>query len=393
MIEGQKSSEKGKILKYGMVGGGPDSFIGGVHRTAINLQGTGMLVAGCFSSIKEKTVQTGKELMLDESRVYTSFAEMAEKESEKEDKIDFAVIVTPNSSHYDASRAFLEKGISVMCEKPLAMSLEEATDLKKIATENGCLMGVAYVYCSHVMAMEARNIIRRGDIGDIKVIIGEYPQEWLIDLVEKEGHRQASWRTDPDMAGISNCVGDIGTHIESMVSYMTGLRIKRLCANMDIFGEGRNLDTNAEILLKFNNGASGCYWCSQVAIGYYNGLKVRIFGTEGAVEFDQEKSNYLRVTKKGQPPQIYSRGCGYVSEEATAYSRIPAGHPEGYHEAFANMYKSFSVALQDKLRGKEIKESDYGYPTVDMGIDGVRFIEKCVESSSNGSIWVDVEEG
>ena len=391
MIEAHKSIEKGTIFKYGMVGGGPGSFIGAVHRASINLEGMGVLVAGCFSDIKEEIIQAGKELMIDESRVYMTYAEMAEKEAEREDKIDFAVIVTPNKFHYDACRVFLEKGISVMCEKPLTVSLKEAIDLKKIAAENGCLIGIAYAYCSHVMAMEARNIIRRGDIGDIKVVMGEYPQEWLIDLLEKEGQRQASWRTDPEVAGISNCVGDIGTHIENMVSYMTGLRIKKLCANMDIFGEGRKLDTNAEILIKFDNGASGCYWCSQVAIGYDNGLKVRIFGTRGAVEFDQENSNYLKVTKKGQPSQIYSRGCGYISEEAASYSRIPAGHPEGYYEAYGNLYLSFFAALHDKRRGKEVKESEYGYPTVDMGIDGVRFVEKCVESAGQGAVWVDVE--
>jgi predicted dehydrogenase len=391
MIEGVTSQEHGKALRYGMVGGGPGSFIGGVHRAAINLGGKAVLVAGCFSDIKEEIEEAGRELRLDESRVYMSYGVMAEKEAQREDPIDFAVVAAPNRVHYGACKAFLEKGISVMCEKPLTIELTDALDLKRIAAAHGCLFGVAYVYTSHVMAKEARAIIQRGDIGDIRVVMGEYPQDWLVDLLEKEDQRQAAWRTDPKQAGKSNCVGDIGSHIENMVSYMTGLRIKRLCANLDVFGEGRTLDTNAEILLKFDNGASGSYWCSQIAIGYDNGLKVRIFGTKGAIEFVQEESNYLRVTKKDEPPRIYSRGRGYISPEAAAYSRIPAGHPEGYFEAFANLYDSFARALLKKQEGEKIDEKEFGYPTVDMGIDGMRFIEKCVESSKNGAIWVDVE--
>jgi predicted dehydrogenase len=223
------------------------------------------------------------------------------------------------------------------------------------------------------------------------MVMGEYPQDWLVDILEKEGNRQAEWRADPKRAGKSNCVGDIGSHIENMVSFITGLKIKKLIANLDIFGAGRKLDVNAEILLKYNNGASGCYWCSQIAIGYDNALKVRIFGTKGTVEFDQENSNYLKVVKKGQPPQIYSRGCGYISSEAAAFSRIPSGHPEGYYEAYANIYSAFADALLKKLSGAKVDESKAGYPTIDMGIDGVRFITKTVESVSKGSIWVDME--
>jgi predicted dehydrogenase len=392
MIEGKDFAGSKRVLRYGMVGGGPGSFIGGVHRAAINLEGAAQLVAGCFSSDKERNEAAGRELRLDESRVYTSFQEMAEKEAQREDKIDFAVITTPNHVHYAASKAFLEKGISVVCEKPLTTSLADALELKKIAADNGCLFGVAYVYASHVMAKEARELVRSGEIGEIVAVMGEYPQEWLIDVIEKDANqRQAAWRTDPEKAGKSNCVGDIGTHIENMVSYITGLRIKKLCATLDIVGEGRKLDTNANILIKYDNGATGNYWCSQVAIGYDNALRVRIFGTKGAIEFEQEKSNYLKVTKKGQPTQIYSRGNGYISPAAAAYSRIPSGHPEGYHDAFANLYRSFTNALIKKLDGEPVNEKEFGYPTIDEGIDGVRFIEKCIESSNKGGVWVDVE--
>ena len=390
MIEGKKGSDIGRILNYGMVGGGPGSFIGGVHRAAINLDGSGLLVAGCFAQDPAKNDLTGRQLRLAPARVYPDYRIMAAQEAARGDGIDFVVVTTPNRSHYPICKAFLEQGIPVMCEKPLTVSLNEALDLKRLAQANGCLFAVAYAYSGHVMAQEARRIIQRGDIGEIMVVMGEYPQDWLIDRLETD-QKQAAWRTDPRQAGASNCTGDIGSHIEQMVSFMTGLRIRQLCASLDIFGEGRILDTNAEILLRFNNGARGSYWCSQVAIGNDNGLKLRIYGTKGAVEFEQEKSNYLKVTMKGQPPQYYSRGSGYLSAETAAAARTPTGHPEGYHEAFANLYAAFTRAIWRQRDGETVDEQQAGYPTIDMGIDGVRFIEKCVESSAKGAIWVDVE--
>jgi predicted dehydrogenase len=378
-------------LRYGMVGGGPGSFIGDVHRRAISLDGKVKITAGAFSSSRDKTIETGEKLGLDKDRVYFSYQEMAEEEANRADGIDFVVIVTPNFLHYDIARKFLENGISVVCEKPLTTKIEQALELKELAKANKCLFAVTYTYTGHVMAKEARAIVQRGDIGDIRVVMGEYPQDWLIDKVEKGGNKQAEWRTDPGQAGSSNCVGDIGSHIENMVSFITGLKIKKLIANLDIFDSERKLDVNAEILLKYNNGASGCYWCSQVAIGYDNALKVRIFGTKGSVEFVQENCNYLRVVKKGQPPQIYSRGSGYISPEASAYSRVPAGHPEGYFEAFANIYSAFAEAMLKKVSGEDVDELSAGYPTIDMGIDGVRFITKSVESMDKGSAWVDME--
>lgn len=390
MIEG-KNIGTGRILRYGMVGGGPGSFIGGVHRGAIQLEGAAELVAGCFSRKLDDNMTAGKGLGLADDRVYASYAEMAEKEALREDKIDFVVIAAQNMVHFGASKAFLEKGIHVMCEKPLTTSLKDALELKQLAKTNGCLFAVSYSYAFHVMVLEAKALIESGEIGEVLNVMGEYPQEWLIDLVEETQQRQASWRTDPKQAGLSNCVGDIGTHIEHMVSFMTGLRIKRLCAKLDVRGEGRSLDTNAHVLLEYSNGASGHYWCSQVAVGYDNGLKVRIFGTKGAIEFEQEKSNYLRVTKKGCAPQVYSRGCGYISPKAAAYSRIPSGHPEGYHEAFANLYRAFAEAVQKQVSGEAVNEAECIYPNIDAGIDGVRFIEKCIESSGKGAVWVDVE--
>jgi predicted dehydrogenase len=390
-IKPSKKTSGVKVFKYGMVGGGPGAFIGDVHRKAIALDGKSKIVAGSFSSLKEKTLEMGNSLGLSKDRAYSTYQEMAEKEAVREDGIDFVVIVTPNFLHYDIAKAFLKKGISIVCDKPLTTGLDQALELKKLAKENDCLFAVTYTYTGHVMAKEAQTIVQRGDIGDIRMVMGEYPQDWLVDILEKEGNRQAEWRADPKRAGKSNCVGDIGSHIENMVSFITGLKIKKLIANLDIFGAGRKLDDNAEILLRYNNGASGCYWCSQIAVGYDNALKVRIFGTKGTVEFEQENCNYLKVVKKGEPPQIYSRGCGYIYPEAAAFSRIPSGHPEGYFEAFANIYSSFADALLKKLSGVKVDESKAGYPTIDMGIDGVRFITKTVESANKGNVWVDME--
>jgi predicted dehydrogenase len=390
-IEASSGVSASQKLRYGMVGGGPGAFIGDVHRRAIALDGKAEIVAGSFSNIEWKTIEVGETLGLDKDRVYLTYQEMAEKEASREDGISFVSIVTPNFLHYDIAKTFLQKGISVVCEKPMTTELDQALELKKLARENGCLFAVTYTYTGHVMTKEAREIVQRGDIGDVRVVMAEYPQDWLVDTIEKEGNKQAVWRTDPKLSGSANCVGDIGSHIENMVSFITGLRIKKLIANMDIFGEGRQLDNNAEIIVKYDNGASGSYWCSQVAIGYDNALRVRIFGTKGTVEFDQENCNYLKVVKKGQPPQIYSRGCGYISEEAAKYSRIPSGHPEGLYEAYANIYSAFVDAINKKLAGEEVDESKAGCPTVDMGIDGVRFVTKSVESMNKGSVWVDIE--
>jgi predicted dehydrogenase len=374
---------------YGMVGGGVGSFIGDAHRKAIALDGKIELVAGCFSDIEWEIKETGEKLGLDNNRIYMTYQEMAEKEAVREDRIDFVSIVTPNFLHYPVAKKFLERGINVVCEKPLTIEIEEALELKELAQKNDCLFAVTYTYTGHVMAKEAREIVNKGDIGEIRVVIAEYLQSWLADTIEKEGQRQAVWRTDPKQSGKSNCVGDIGSHIENMVSFITGLKIKKLIANMDVFGEGRLLDNNAEIIVKYNNGASGSYWCSQVAIGYDNALRVRIFGTKGSIEFDQENCNYLKISIKGKPTQIYSRGNEYMSTKASSYSRIPAGHPEGFYEAYANIYSAFTDALYRKKAGEKIDESKTDYPTIDMGIDGVKFVSKCVESMNKGSVWVD----
>jgi predicted dehydrogenase len=313
---------------------------------------------------------------------------MAKKEAAREDGIDFVVIVTPNFMHYAVAKAFLENGIHVACDKPLCFEIEEAEELKDLTEKNGCLFCVTYTYTGHVMAKQARDMIQKGEIGEVRVVMTEYAQDWLIESDEELG-KQGEWRTDPKRSGRSNCLGDIGTHAENMVNYMTGLKLKRLCAKMDKKVAGRVLDDNSQVLLEYENGATGTLWASQVAIGNDNALRTRIFGTLGTIEFVQEDSNYLKVTKKGGSTMIYSRGTGAVGEAAGAFSRLPSGHPEGLFSAFANIYSAFADAIYDKADGIDKDEESYGYPTVEMGLDGVKFVNRCVESSQAGSVWVD----
>lgn len=378
----------GRKLRFGMIGGGPGAFIGGVHRAAISLNNEAELVAGCFSNNEEKIIQAGAELGIDKDRNYWTFEEMAKKEGARKDKIDWVDIVTPNCFHYPAAKLFLEQGINVVCEKPLCFTVDEGQELKRIAMENNCLFCVTYTYTGHVMAREARELVKNGSIGDIRMVIAEYPQDWLLDSLEIISENNQPWRANPKFSGRGACVADLGTHIENWVSYVTGLKLDSLCCNLDTFGSGGVLDNNVEVLVKFKGGATGMYWTSQVAIGFDNALKVRIFGTDGTIEFVQEENNYLKVSMRNQPPQIYSRGCDYLTDKAKEYVRVPSGHPEGLIEAFANIYKDFCRALIDKIDGQQINEENYGYPTIDMGIDGVAFVNKCVDSSEAGAIWI-----
>lgn len=388
MIEGKESKSIKGTLKFGMVGGGKDSFIGEVHRKAAKFDGKIELVSGCFSRSFDNTLETGENLGLARERLYKDYREMAEQESKRDDCIDFVSIVTPNYAHYSAAKAFLEYGINVVCEKPLSVELEEAEELEELARKNNLLFCVAYSYTGYPVVKHAREMVRNGDIGEVRMVMGEYPQEWLATTIEKEGQKQAAWRTSPELAGKSNCNGDIGSHIENVVSYITGLEIDSLSAKLDIFGEDRKLDTNASIMMKYNNGATGLYWSSQIAVGHDNGLKIRIFGTKGSIEWEQEKCNYLKVAFLDKPVQVLSRGRDKLYPLGGNLSRIPAGHPEGYYEAFANIYSNFADALMAHKEGEEINPVEYDYPGIDYGISGVRFIGKSLESSNNGAKWV-----
>ena len=389
MIEGGKGGSSFHRLTYGMVGGGPGAFIGDVHRKAIGLDSMAEIVAGAFSKDLNKTLETGMALGIDESRLYPDFETMAEKESKRPDPIDFVVIVTPNAQHYPAAKAFLSRGINVSCDKPLTFEVAEAEELGKLAKQKGLLFCVTYTYTGYPAVKHAREMIKRGDIGDIRFVNAEYPQEWLATAIEKEGQKQAAWRLDPKQTGKSSCVGDIGSHVENMVSYLTGLKIASLCARLDSFVAGRVLDDNASIMVNFKGGAKGLYWTSQVAVGCDNALKIRIFGTTGTIQWSQENPNYLTVSRLGVPTVTLSRGRDGFYPHAQGYSRIPSGHPEGYFEAFANIYKTFVAALAKRKAGGTLTEADLDFPGAEDGASGVKFIGKCVDSSQKGAVWLD----
>jgi len=390
MIEAGGVSAAQKILNYGMVGGGQGSFIGDVHRKALAFDGLARLQAGCFSHHFENTQQTGISLGLASERLYRTPGDMVKAEGARQDKLDFVVIVTPNSEHYPVAKAFLNQGIHVVCEKPLTFEPGEAEELQALARSKNLLFCVTYAYTGFPAVKQAKAMVASGALGKIRFVNAEYAQEWLASPIEATGQKQATWRTDPKLTGKSNCVGDIGSHIENMVSYVTGLKIERLCARLDVFGDGRVLDDNASILVDYAGGAKGMYWSSQIAVGHDNGLRFRIYGTQGTLEWFVENPNTLTFRPLGKPVEIWSRGRDAFSPHAQAYSRIPSGHTEGYYEAFANLYATFCRALSAVKAGRAPAPDDLDFPTIAEGIDGVRFIDKCVESSRQGSVWVSL---
>ncbi|RVU54391.1 Gfo/Idh/MocA family protein [Anaerosphaera multitolerans] len=375
-------------LRYGMVGGSLDAFIGGVHRKAIALEETAELVAGCFSTNSEKNLKCGEFYNLSGDRIYSDYREMAEGEKNREDKIDFVSIVTPNSTHFEISKAFLEADIHVMCEKPLCFTVEEAKELSELAKDRNLFFGVMYTYSGYPMVKLAKQLVEDGEIGHILNVNAEYLQDWLIDQVGEDENTDTNlsiWRTDPKVSGISNCVGDIGTHIENTVAYITGLHPKKVLASLDYYG--KELDLNANIIVEYENGVHGVYSSSQVCVGHLNGLVVRVFGTKGSIEWVQEDPNYLKVVRKGEPEQIYHRGTAYVGGRAAELNHIPAGHPEGLVFAIANHYRSFMGAICKKLEGSSISNKDLDFPSVLDGVEGVKFIHAAVGSSKEGNIW------
>lgn len=380
----------GSSLRYGMVGGGPGAFIGDVHRRAIALDGTAALVAGCFSRSHEGTLATGRALGLDPARLYRSFEEMAAAEAQRGDGIDFVVIVTPNGSHHAVARAFLSRGIHVACDKPLTLQIAEGEELAALARERGLLFCVTYTYTGYPAVKHARALVAAGELGDLRFVNAEYAQEWLATPLERDGkHKQAAWRADPRETGVSLCVGDIGTHVENLVRTVTGLRIASLCARLDTLVPGRTLDDNATVLVDYEGGARGVYWASQVALGRDNGLRLRVFGSRGALEWAQEDPDHLRLSRLGGPTELLSRGRDPFLPAAQRYSRVPAGHPEGYFEAFANIYRTFAGALVKKRAGAPLLPEDLDFPGVEDGISGVRFAHRCVQSSRMGAARVE----
>ena len=375
-------------LTYGMVGGGPGSFIGDAHRRSINLDGMATLVAGCFSRSLEKTLETGRELGVAEDRCYVNYEEMAKAEAARPDCIDFVVIVTPNYAHYGACKAFLEAGINVSCDKPLCVNSEQAHELEKLAKEKDLLFLVTYTYMGHITAKHAREIIKRGDIGKVRTVAAEYPQGWLAYEGEWGG-KQGEWRCDPSMSGNTNCLGDLGTHVENAVATMTGLKIKRVLAKMDVVVPGRTLDDNDFVMVEYEGGATGLYWTSQVAIGHDNSLRVRIYGDAGSIQWFQEEPEKITVIKKDGSLTEHHRGYESIAPGAAKYKRIPSGHPEGWFEAMANLYRSFMECIHAREAGA-FTEDMIDFPTVRDGVEGVEFVEACLKSAQNGNIWVDM---
>tara|TARA_Y200000002_G_scaffold371235_1_gene367662 strand:+ start:237 stop:1385 length:1149 start_codon:yes stop_codon:yes gene_type:complete len=375
-------------IRIGMVGGGKDAFIGGVHRIALRLDGYYELVAGSFSSNFDNSKETGKNLGLAEDRIYKTYQEMAEKESARSDGIDVVSIVTPNHLHVPIAKIFANKGIHIICDKPLALSSEEAIDLKNIVENKKLIFALTHNYTGYPMVRHARSLIQKGDLGSIRVIQAEYPQDWLTTKVEDNGLKQAEWRTDPKRSGEGGCIGDIGTHAFNLIRFITGLEVDELSADIHTFVKGRLLDDNAQIMLRFKEGAKGAIWSSQVAVGNENNLKIRVFGENGGLEWKQEDPNYLYHTKFGHPTQIITRGSSSAGKEANEVTRIPSGHPEGYLEGFANIYSDVCKVLFAQINKQNYEHSNDCYPTIYDGIEGMRFIETVLESSKNNSKWV-----
>ncbi|QDY71531.1 Gfo/Idh/MocA family protein [Qingshengfaniella alkalisoli] len=385
-IEGKNEQNIGRI-RLGMVGGGKDAFIGGVHRIASRIDDKYELVAGALSSTPEKAQQSGRALGLADDRIYDSFKDMAIREARLKNGIEAVAIVTPNHVHFTAAREFLKRGIHVICDKPLTSTLPDAKKLVKAAEDSDALFILTHNYTGYPLIRQAREMVASGDLGEIRLVQVEYPQDWLTEPMENEGAKQAVWRTDPERSGAGGCIGDIGTHAFNLASFVTGLELEALSADLQSFVPGRQLDDNAHVMMRFQGGARGMLWSSQVAPGNENALRLRVYGSKGGIEWAQENPNQMWFTSFGQPKQLLTRnGAGATAGNLSA-SRIPPGHPEGYLEGFANIYAEAARAIEAKRLGQSLPD-DLLYPTVQDGLIGVQFIDACVRSSRRDAAWV-----
>ncbi|NOT73293.1 MAG: Gfo/Idh/MocA family oxidoreductase [Cyclobacteriaceae bacterium] len=380
-------------LRMGMIGGSLDAFIGGVHRKAANLDGQIELVCGAFSSSPEKSKATGEALYLNPHRVYGSFEEMIKKEKELPGdlRMDFVSIVTPNHMHFAPAKMALENGFHVIIDKPMAFDIAEAKSLKKIVDKTQLVFALTHTYTGYPMVKEARNLITTGEIGSVRKVYVEYPQGWLATFLENTGNKQAGWRTDPSKSGAGGAIGDIGTHAANLAEYITGSDITEICAALNIVVKGRRLDDDSAMLLKFDNGATGTLLATQVAAGDENNLNIRIYGEKGGIEWRQEEPNSLVVKWLDKPKEIYRAGGGYLSETAKKNIRTPSGHPEGYLEAFANIYMNFAKAVRDYKPGKKIDPNKYDFPDVNDGVKGLAFVDTVIKSSKSAQKWTKVK--
>ena len=378
-------------LRMGMVGGGQGAFIGGVHRIAATLDQQVEVVAGCFSQDPGNTRVTGNQLYLDPSRCYKTYEEMAGAEAKlpEDQRIDFVSIVTPNVSHFPIAKTFLEAGFHVVCDKPMTYSLDEAKQLCGLVEKTGLVFALTHNYTGHPLVRHARHLFRSNKMGTIRKVIVEYLQDFLMVQHEKLGQKQAAWRVDPAQAGIAGALGDVATHCENLLEYVTGDPITELCADKSTFLPDRKLDEDANILLRFKGGGKGVLTISQVATGEENALSLRVYASEGAILWAQENPNKLEVYRYGQPRQTLTRGHGeYLSEATSSSTRLPTGHPEGYFEAFATIYCGVVEAIRRYNDGDPMKTKEYDFPTVHDGLRGMVFISKAIESCEKGSTWV-----
>lgn len=386
-----------RMLRMGMVGGGPGAFIGEVHRKAARMDGQIEIVGGAFDIDPQKSLQMGKELYLDPQRVYGTYTEMIERELElpESERFDFVSICTPNNWHFPMASDLLEAGFHIMCEKPMTIDVEQARQLEKLVKKTNKVFALMHNYTGYPMVKLARDIAQGGELGEVRKIVVRYPQGWLATALEQTGHMQASWRTDPKQGGPSGCGGDIGTHAENLAEYITGLKMTHLCAELTTFVEGRRLDDDCNCLVKFDNGARGILHASQISVGEENNLGIWIYGEKGALEWHQEHPNYLYVKHPDGPVEVWRRGNPYVAEKspgAGRATRLPFGHPEAFFEAMANVYVNFADTVRAAIEGTEPDPLALDFPTVKDGLRGMLFLQTLVESSKSKEKWTEMKE-
>lgn len=380
-------------IRYGMVGGGRGAFIGGVHRIAAALDQQIELVCGAFSSSPEKSKASGADFFLPPDRCYGTFEEMIQKEKAlpADQRMDFISIVTPNHMHFPPAKMALENGFHVLSDKPATFNLAQSKELAEIIKKSGLLYGLTHNYTGYPLVKQAKEMVATGKLGKIRKVVVEYPQGWLATRIEESGQKQAGWRTDPNQSGAGGCVGDIGTHAENLAEYITGLKIKELAADITSFVEGRLLDDDANVLLRFDNGAKGVLHSSQISVGEENNLNIRVYGEKGGLEWHQNEPNTMLVKWLDQPMQVYRTANGYLSPAALAAGRTPPSHPEGYLEAFANIYKAFAQSIRARLAGEEPDALASDYPKIEDGVRGMAFIEAVVASSKGNAAWTKLD--
>jgi predicted dehydrogenase len=381
----------------GMVGGGPGAFIGEVHRRAARLDGEIKIVAGAFDIDPVKSQQMGKDLALGQDRIYDTYAEMIKQELKlpESERIDFISITTPNNWHFPIARDCLKAGFHVMCEKPMTLTSKEAKQLQELVKKTGKVFGLMHNYTGYPMVKLAKDMVKKGDMGDIRKVVVQYPQGWLATAIEKTGQMQASWRTDPKQSGAGGCVGDIGTHAANLAEYITGLKITHICAELTTFVKGRLLDDDCNCLIKFNNDAKGILHASQIAIGEENNLAIWVHGEKGSLEWHQENPNYLYTRANNAPEQIWKRGNSYVGEYSAAAgrnTRLPSGHPEAFFEAFANNYRNFAETVKCAIANQKPSEFALDFPGVNEGVRGILFIETVVASAKSKQKWTPMKK-